>query len=371
MRWVDSSYTEDFIGLIQVDTTDAATLAYTIKGTLLRMNLQLTQCRGQAYDAAANMAGRLNGVAMRLQSEQNSILFVHCMAHCLNLCLQDCAHNCSCVRTALGVTSDLANFIRASPKRLALFNKLKNEISFDTPGLKPLCPTRWTVHTGALEAVIKNYAVIIAELEIIAMESYGEPSRKATGLLALMEKFTTFFGLKLSFLVFSATEQLSRTLQRSDITAQESSLAANAATTYLRRQPVQSSFEHFYLATIEEAKGVTEPPTLPRQRKMPARFENDDPNNQFCTPEEYFQNQYAQIFDSVANELDRRFNQKSFEVLREIENIVIDSSNSKPVEPSANFQTIYSSDLHLQDLKIQLLMLPDFLNMSSRRIIWV
>ena len=95
---------------------------------------------------------------------------------------------------------------------------------------------------------------------------------------------------------------------------------------------------------------------------MPARFENDDPNNQFCTPEEYFQNQYAQIFDLVANELDRRFNQKSFEVLREIENIVIDSSNSKPVEPSANFQTIYSSDLHLQDLKIQLLMLPDFLN---------
>ena len=82
------------------------------------------------------------------------------------------------------------------------------------------------------------------------MESYGEPSRKATGLLALMERFTTFFGLKLSFLVFSATEQLSRTLQRSDITAQESSLAANAATTYLRRQPVQSSFEHFYLATI-------------------------------------------------------------------------------------------------------------------------
>ena len=89
------------------------------------MNLQLTQCRGQAYDGAANMAGRLSGVAMRLQSEQNSILFVHCMAHCLNLCLQDCAHNCSCVRTTLGVTSDLANFIRASPKRLTLFNKLK------------------------------------------------------------------------------------------------------------------------------------------------------------------------------------------------------------------------------------------------------
>ena len=97
---------EDFIGIVQVDATYAATLAYTIKVTLLRINLQLTQCRGQAYDGAANMAVRLNGVAIRLQTEQHSILFVHCMAHCLNLCLQDCAHNCSCVRTALGVTSD-------------------------------------------------------------------------------------------------------------------------------------------------------------------------------------------------------------------------------------------------------------------------
>ena len=77
-RWVDSSYTvhENLIGLEQVDATDAATLAYIIKDTLLRLNLQLTQFRGQAYDDAANMADRLNGVAIRLQTEQNSILLI-------------------------------------------------------------------------------------------------------------------------------------------------------------------------------------------------------------------------------------------------------------------------------------------------------
>ena len=74
--------------------------------------------------------------------------------------------------------------------------------------------------TAALDAVIKNYAVICSELEQVNKDSCGEPSRKPLGLLALMEKFSTYYGLKLSFLVFSATEQLSKTLQSSSITAQ-------------------------------------------------------------------------------------------------------------------------------------------------------
>ena len=41
-----------------------------------------------------------------------------------------------------------------------------------------------------------------------------------------LEKFSTFFGLKLSFMVFSATEQLSRALQGKDTTIQEAQSAA-------------------------------------------------------------------------------------------------------------------------------------------------
>ena len=63
--WVDMNYDihEDLIGLVQVDATDAATLASNIKDVLLRVTLKLSNCVGQAYDGASNMAGRLNGVA--------------------------------------------------------------------------------------------------------------------------------------------------------------------------------------------------------------------------------------------------------------------------------------------------------------------
>ena len=87
-----------------------------------------------------------------------------------------------------------------------------------SPSLKPLCPTRWTVRTGAVLSVLKNYAILQEELEHLGQGS-GESSAKATGLSRNMEQFQTFFGLKLSYMVFVAVEQLATTLQSKSITA--------------------------------------------------------------------------------------------------------------------------------------------------------
>ena len=93
IQWVKNDYQvhEDSIGLIEVETTDAATLCTIIKDVLLRVNLHLTQCHGQGYDGVANMADHLNGLAVRLQSVEHRMLHVYFMAQCLNLCLQHCS----------------------------------------------------------------------------------------------------------------------------------------------------------------------------------------------------------------------------------------------------------------------------------------
>ena len=54
-----------------------------------------------------------------------------------------------------------------------------------------------------------HFGVLCDELDHLGAETHGESSHKALDLLALMEKFSTFFGLKLVFLVFGATEQAS------------------------------------------------------------------------------------------------------------------------------------------------------------------
>lgn len=101
------------------------------------------------------------------------------------------------------------------------------------PSLKPLCPTRWTVRTAAINAVLANYSSIREEMEQIADESRNESSSKAIGILAVMETFSTYFGLKLAHLVFSATEQVSSTLQCKDINAQEALTAISTAKSFL------------------------------------------------------------------------------------------------------------------------------------------
>ena len=137
------------------------------------------------------MSGRLNGVASRIQNDQANI---HCAAHSLNFCLQHCGRNCACIQDALGVTTELATLIRASLKRLALFYHLRDQLSPGSSGLNPLCPTQWTVCSGSVDAVLKNYIVLCEELAQTGADSCSEYSTKALGLLALMEKFTPTLG---------------------------------------------------------------------------------------------------------------------------------------------------------------------------------
>ena len=77
VRWVDELYVvhEDVIGLVGVEKTDGATLASVIKNVLLRSQLHVSDCRGQAYDGASNMSGCFRGVASRLRSEEPTALY--------------------------------------------------------------------------------------------------------------------------------------------------------------------------------------------------------------------------------------------------------------------------------------------------------
>ena len=162
IRWVDDDYSvhEDFIGMVHVHSTTSDAITSTIKDILVRCILNIGQCRGQAYDGAANMMGHLKGVATQILKEEPNAIPVHCLAHRLNLCLQDAAKHCQPVRNALTICMELSQLILYSPKRTQVFQQCKLELAIGGGGLKPLCPTRWTVCTAAISAVLKNFIAI-------------------------------------------------------------------------------------------------------------------------------------------------------------------------------------------------------------------
>ena len=363
IRWVNNQYevNEDILGLMQVPKTDSATLFGAIKDIIIRCILPFEKCRGQAYDGAANMSGHLNGVAARVKKEQNSALHVHCLAHSLNLCLQDLSRACESIRAGLHLVMELVQLIKWSPKRSSLFEKVKSEVSPDVIDLKPLCPTRWTVRTGAIQAILDNYAALCETLEEVNSTGRDEYAMKAGGFLQQMEKFETFFGLQLGFMVFGVTEQLSVTLQGKNTTVQEAIEAAVLTEKHLRSLRKDAEFDRFFENVVDGAKTLTEPPVLPRQRRLSKRADCGSEPHQFTTPQDFYRKQYFEVLDLVSNELSRRFDQKDLKIVMEMEKLILSASNDdfkdQVVIPEL-MRNNYESDLKMDTLAVQLKQIP-------------
>ena len=157
---------------IGIPNTKAETLFVALKNVLVSCGLSLSLCRGQAYDGASAMQGRRKGLATLIRAEVPAALHVHCLAHSLDLCLQDAGRKILLLRDAIDLVREIAKLINLSPKRKHLFNeKLLQCEDREINGIRPLCPTRWTVRTGAIDVVIKSYAIILDTSTIQRMMS--------------------------------------------------------------------------------------------------------------------------------------------------------------------------------------------------------
>jgi hypothetical protein len=180
-----------------IASQSAADITEVILDILCRCNLDIKDCRGQGYDGAPHMAGHLSGVAARIQSLCRKAFFVHCNAHSLDLALQDLTCTSSSVSTALNTTKDIINFIKDSPKRLSLLDTLTDLNNTSSTKLKPLCPTHWTVRVSSINSLLINYSLVKTALTEISEEN-GHGAPKANGLTEQMDKFSIYFGLRLS-----------------------------------------------------------------------------------------------------------------------------------------------------------------------------
>ena len=149
----------------------------------------------------------------------------------------------------MGFIYDFVQLIKFSSKRLTLFESLKKEVSINsgdsTPSLRMLCPTRWTIRHTSIDSIICNYQILQTALEEF-QQGHDEYTAKASGLMAHMENFDTYFALKHAYLVFSATEQLSVNLQAKDITVQEAINGAKLLTTLLTSLRNEVRFNIFH-----------------------------------------------------------------------------------------------------------------------------
>ena len=134
IRWVsdDLSVHEEFIGLYHADSIQAQSLVAIIKDSLLRLNLKLELCRGQCYEGASVMSGARSGVATVISLEEPRAVFTHCYGHSFNLAVGDTVRQSKLMKSAFETVYEISKLIKKSPKRDAMFQKLKQEIAHDS-----------------------------------------------------------------------------------------------------------------------------------------------------------------------------------------------------------------------------------------------
>ena len=157
-RWVDQYFDphEEFIGLYHIKDIITETIVAVLKDTVLRMNLNLSMCCGQCYDGTANM----KKVTREIKAIEPTVFYLHCYGHSLNLATADTLKQVRPMADTLDHVLEVCKLLRFSPRRDAIFGRLKNSIMPHVPGLCTLCLTCWTVCAASLESIRLNYPTL-------------------------------------------------------------------------------------------------------------------------------------------------------------------------------------------------------------------
>ena len=93
LRFVDANRVirEEFMDFIHCDhRTTGEALVEKITNKLQEFGLDLAKRRGQGYDGAGNMSGRIDGCAAVVNRQYPKALYIHCVSHAFNLCVMPC-----------------------------------------------------------------------------------------------------------------------------------------------------------------------------------------------------------------------------------------------------------------------------------------
>lgn len=120
---VGISIEEHFLGFVDVHDTTGKGLYETFTDQLTKFDLDICDCRGQAYDNGSNMQGKHQGVQRRVLDTNKKALYVPCGSHSLNLVICDAAQSSRQSVNFFGVLQRLYNLFSSSVQRWEIMQK--------------------------------------------------------------------------------------------------------------------------------------------------------------------------------------------------------------------------------------------------------
>lgn len=256
---------------------------------------------------------------------------------------------------------EITKLIRFSPKRNAAFDRIKAEDRDDDlisrVGIRSFCPTRWTVRGASIASILENYNVL-KKLWDECLEGSLIPKVKGRiiGVKAQMSNFKLLFGLHISERILMITDNLSKTLQTSSMSASEAQSIAGKTLETLKKMRNKVMFASFWKhVECLRSRTDTDEPTLPRKRKAPARYETGGEGSHADTVEDHYRRIYFEALDLAVTCIEERFNQPGYMTYRNLEELLVKAANkedyAKEFEEIVSF---YEDDFDAMELSTQL-----------------
>ena len=366
---------EHFLGFYALSHFDADHICSCIMDVLQRLNLSINNLRGQCYDGATVMAGRVNGVASRILEKEPRAMFTHCQMHSLNLAVQDCVSEIPVLRDFLVFVRDLIGFLRDSPKRRQIVRDVASDLtkqrhSSDVPSgcgekvgnIRPLCPTRMTMRFHALDGLLNQAGILQEALESISNETNDKKIlATVSGFLRRLSDFDFYFCLILCHSIFKKTDILSKQLQKTTVSTGEGISLCEFTKAQLRQMRFDEVFSQLWERTKVLAASVdADAPKLPKNRKMSRRLDQGSSGHSFDDPESYYRSVFFQGIDSVIGHIEKRIKEEGVKILSSIERIfkmAWSSASESPTHENEDFLRVvghFGEDLDKNCLLSQL-----------------
>ena len=249
------------------------------------------------------------------------------------------------MKDALDTTHEITKLIKKSPSRDACFQRLKTEIAPDTPGIRVLCPTRWTVRAEALQSILENYQVL-HELWMESADTVKDTEMKACifGVESQMKRSDYFYGVTLRDLILRHSDKLSRTLQKTDISSAEGQEVAELTVQMLKSLGSNSIFNFFWKTVTKVADTLDiGAPHLPCCRKAPRRFELGHEDCHFpATLEDHYRWIYFQAIDLMIACINDRFNQTGYQTYKNVQDLLLKAPRGEDYQTQFDFVTHFN-----------------------------
>ena len=327
IRFLDCTKTvrEEFVGfyLCEHRTTGVA-----IKDLIIcavgDLGLSMDDCRGQCYDGAGNMSGRLNGASSLIRAEFDKAIYVHCMNHMLNLCVADTCQ-LPLVRNMMDVVRKLSEFFDNSPKRQ---QHLISKIRVLMPAanhfvLVNVCRTRWIERIDGMDRIVELLHPVVATLEDISMNrnapsngNWNQNSRNDAQALINAITFSFIVALVIVRHILDLTRPLTVRLQKKAMDLLKAKEEIGLLKSALRDMQTDIDTGHhiLYEEAVTLARRVSVQPSMPRIIQRQVHRSNAPATN----PEDYYRiNLTTDFLNHALVHLESRFEDAVFVCYKE------------------------------------------------------